>query len=143
MSYGNNAPQIFKIKHPEKYVGANNKNIVYRSNWEKIFMNYLDNSKQVKKWGSEEFCIEYTSPKDNKTHRYFPDFVVEMIDGRRLIIEIKPLSMYTKPKDNNNKFLVVEYAVNMSKFLAAQKLAKENGCEFVVLNEYDLGVKVK
>ena len=140
MSYGSSRPRKFKIKNPSKYAGNVN-NIVFRSSWEKIFMNYLDTSNLVKKWNSEELAIEYISPKDNKTHRYFPDFLVEMADGRRMIVEIKPRIFYEKPKDNNNRMVVLNYAINMSKFLAAQKLAKDNNCEFVILNEHDLGIK--
>lgn len=142
MSYGSNRPRKFKIKNPSKYAGDIS-NIVFRSSWEKIFMNYLDTSKLVKKWNSEELAIEYISPKDNKTHRYFPDFLVEMTDGRRMIVEIKPFNMANKPKDGSNRFLIIEYAVNYAKFLAAKKLAKDNNCEFVVLTEYDLGIKFK
>ena len=49
---------IFKPLNPQKYKG-NVKNIVYRSRWEKRFMNYCDRTKEIIEGGSEELSIFY------------------------------------------------------------------------------------
>jgi hypothetical protein len=67
----------FLPKNPSKYNG-NSKNIIYRSNWELRVMKYFDDHPNVIWWASEELPIPYVSPVDNKTHRYFPDFIVKI-----------------------------------------------------------------
>ena len=57
--------------------------IIYRSSWEKKFILWCESCKNVKHWGSECTYIKYFNPVDQKTHRYFPDFVVEMQDGNK------------------------------------------------------------
>ena len=58
----------YKPSHPKKYKGDPT-NIVYRSLWERKFMVYCDNNENVLEWQSEEFCIPYRSPMDNRVHR--------------------------------------------------------------------------
>ena len=68
---------IFKPKHPKKYIGDST-------------------------WASEEFCIPYISPLDNKRHRYYPDFLIQVkeADGKlkKYVIEIKPKKQTVEPK---------------------------------------------
>lgn len=104
-------------------------------------MGFLENSTEIKKWSSECFCVEYVSPKDNKTHRYFPDFILETVSGKKMVIEIKPYAMSVRPKSEANQLLVVEYAVNCAKWDACRRLCKPQGFEFQVLTEYELGLK--
>ena len=47
--------------------------------WERKFMK-CDLSESVIKWGSEETVVPYVSPLDNKIHRYFIDFYVQLRD---------------------------------------------------------------
>lgn len=90
----------FTPKNPSKYNG-NSKNIIYRSNWELRVMKYFDDHPNVIWWASEELTIPYVSPVDNKTHRYFPDFIVKMRlkDGKvtTYILEVKPLAQTKMP----------------------------------------------
>ena len=51
--------------YPKKYNG-DSKNIIYRSLWERKFMNYCDLNEAVKEWQSEEFWIPYISPVDKE-----------------------------------------------------------------------------
>ena len=74
---------IFKPKNPKKYIGDASQ-IICRSNWEREFCNYCDSNKNIVTWASEEFCIPYISPLDNKRHRYYPDFLIQVkeADGK-------------------------------------------------------------
>ena len=58
----------FKPKNPHKYKGDPT-NIIYRSSWELKLMKYLDERKDVVKWGSEEIIIPYRSPIDGRVHK--------------------------------------------------------------------------
>ena len=91
--------------NPKKYQG-NPSNIIYRSLWERKFMKWCDMNSDVIKWGSEETVIPYISPIDNKIHRYFVDFYIQVRtkDGelKSYLVEVKP-KKYTKPPDTNPK----------------------------------------
>ena len=86
---------IFKPNNPQKYKG-NVKNIVYRSSWEKRFMNYCDRTREIIEWGSEELSIFYRGV-DGKPHRYYPDFYMKLKDGKRYVIEVKPKRQCVPP----------------------------------------------
>jgi hypothetical protein len=81
----------FKPKRPKKYKGDPTQ-IVYRSLWEKKFMEYCDLTESIDQWQSEEFWIPYKNPLDNRTHRYFPDFFIKYKDKtgakRCMVIEL-------------------------------------------------------
>jgi len=101
----------YKPSYPKKYKGDPT-NIVYRSLWERKFMVYCDNNPSVIEWQSEEFCIPYRSPIDNKVHRYFPDFFIKYKDVsgkiKSSLIEIKPMRQCSpppKPKRQTKKYL--------------------------------------
>ena len=69
-------------------------------------MSYCDKNKNVVRYSSEEIVIPYVSPRDNKVHRYFPDFYVELITDsgiRKMIIEIKPDSQTRPPRNRKCK----------------------------------------
>ena len=114
----------YNPKNTEKYDGNLNK-ITYRSMWERRFMLYCDRSPKILKWSSEELHIPYISPKDNKYHNYYPDFVIETHDGRTIVVEIKP--WYQR-----------KYKVNVAKWDSAKEYCDQNGYEFVVLTEKEL-----
>ena len=88
----------------EKYQG-NPTNVIYRSLWERKFMKWCDLSESVIKWGSEETVVPYVSPLDNKIHRYFIDFYVQLRDKdgilKSYLVEVKP-KKYTKPPKTNH-----------------------------------------
>ena len=149
MSYGHKAHKgIFKPKNPSKYKGKVD-NIVYRSSWELRVMKWLDAHDQVIFWVSEELVIPYYSPVDEKMHRYFPDFVVRMRNNsgieKTYVWEIKPLAQTKQPvkRKRTQKFIneTVTYAINQSKWKAADIFCQKNGWEFVVLTEIELGIK--
>ena len=83
----------FKPKNYKKYTGDPTK-IVYRSLWERRFMQYCDDNNNIIEWGSEEIIIPYISPVDKKVHRYFPDFYIKVRESngsiQKYIIEVKP-----------------------------------------------------
>lgn len=136
----------FYPTNEKKYVG-DPKAIVARSSWERIFMIWCDKNPQITAWSSETVVIPYTSPLDGKTHRYFVDFIVRFVDkeGNQKIklIEIKPRAQRMEPKNKASKgyaAAVETYVVNQAKWRAAEEYARNNNWEFVVLDEYDLGL---
>ena len=84
---------LYKPSFPKKYQG-DVRNIVCRSTWERKFCQYCDINENILEWGSEEFWIPYKSPVDNRTHRYFPDFIIKVKEStgqiKTYVIEVKP-----------------------------------------------------
>ena len=135
--------------HPEKYKGDPT-NIIWRSLWERKFCVYCDSNTNIIEWQSEEFCITYRSPIDNKIHRYFPDFFIKYKDTdgkiKSSLIEVKPLRQTAppvKPKRQTKKYLseAFEYAKNQAKWQAAREYCKDRMWEFKVLTEKELNIK--
>jgi hypothetical protein len=139
----------YRPTHPEKYKGDPT-NIIWRSLWERKFCVYCDSNTNIIEWQSEEFCIPYRSPIDNKVHRYFPDFFIKYKDTdgkiKSSLIEVKPLRQTAppvKPKRQTKKYLseAFEYAKNQAKWQAAREYCKDRMWEFKVLTEKELGIK--
>ena len=139
----------YRPTHPEKYKGDPT-NIIWRSLWERKFCVYCDSNTNIIEWQSEEFCIPYRSPIDNKIHRYFPDFFIKYKDTdgkiKSSLIEVKPLRQTAppvKPKRQTKKYLseAFEYAKNQAKWQAAREYCKDRMWEFKVLTEKELGIK--
>ena len=90
---GESIKSIYKPSNPEKYQGNAN-NIICRSSWERRFCNWCDNNPNILKWASEEFSIPYVSPIDNRIHRYYPDYLIEVkeVSGKikKYVVEVKP-----------------------------------------------------
>ena len=137
----------FTPKNTSKYNG-NSKNIIYRSNWELRVMKYFDDHPNVIWWASEELPIPYVSPVDNKTHKYFPDFILKMRlkDGKvtTYILEVKPLAQTKMPvqKRKTKRFIqeAATYAINQEKWRAADLFCREHGWQFKVITEKELGL---
>ena len=134
---------------PSKYRG-NTTNIIYRSLWELKFMKYCDSNSNILYWGSEEVIVPYRSPIDNRYHRYFPDFYINVKEStgkiKRMIIEIKPQKQCVEPKVQKRKtksyvYQVCEYARNQAKWEAAKEFCEDRKWEFKVLTENELGIK--
>ena len=114
-------------------------------------MNYCDLTESVSEWQSEEFWIPYRSPKDNRVHRYFPDFFIKYRDGngkrRSVVIEVKPKKETKMPPTNPKKrtkswaYSVKTWAVNQAKWKAATEYCKDRNYEFKIMTEDDLGIK--
>jgi len=139
----------YKPENPEKYVGNSN-NIIYRSLLERRFMVFCDKTDSVLKWSSEELSIPYISPIDNRVHRYFVDFLIEVLEKtgntKIYLIEVKPSRQCVKPKDSENKkqrtFLKESktWLINNSKWDAASEFAKKQNWEFKIITEKILGI---
>ena len=138
----------YQPNNPLKYKG-NFRNIIYRSLWEKKFMKYCDSNQNILEWGSEEFCLPYRSPLDNKVHRYFPDFYIKVKEStgkiKKYIIEVKPQRQCIEPKPQKKKtrtyiYEVREYAKNQAKWKAAEEYCLDRGYEFKILTEKELGI---
>ena len=136
----------YKINNKEKYIG-NPSNIICRSLWERRVCKYLDENVNILKWGSEELSIPYYSPIDNKKHKYFPDFIVEMKNKngstKMVIIEVKPKKQKQppkKPKRKTKNYIneCVTYTVNEAKWDAANKFCKNRDWDFIILTEDDI-----
>ena len=134
---------------PRKYKGDPT-NIIFRSLWEKKFMNYCDKNKNVIEWNSEEIAIPYRSPLDNRIHRYFPDFYMKVRESngiiKNYIVEVKPLKQTAppkKPKRQTRGYIreAYEYARNQAKWKVAREYCKDRQWEFKVVTEKELGIK--
>ena len=138
----------YKPRFPKKYKG-NPTNIIYRSSWELKFMRYCDSNQNILEWGSEEFCLPYKSPLDNRIHRYFPDFYIKVREStgiiKKMIIEVKPKRQCMEPKKPKRKtrgyiYEVREYVKNQAKWKAAEEYCIDRGFEFKILTEDELGI---
>ena len=141
----------FSPKNPGKYVG-DYENIIYRSSWEKIFMNWCDNREEIKSWQSEEKCLWYYDPVTKKNRRYFPDFIIKYNKEGALVtemVEIKPhrevIGPPTNPKMKTKTWVsqVRTYITNQAKWDAAKKICEERGWNFRIVTEFELGIKPK
>jgi hypothetical protein len=139
----------FHPRNPEKYIG-DPRNIIYRSGWELKFMQWCDRSPNIIKYGSEEFCIPYYNPVKQRVCRYFPDFIIEVLESngkiQKYVIEIKPKKQTVPPTQGNKKTKtyineINTYAVNQSKWKAAQEFCKDNMIGFKIITEQELGIK--
>lgn len=139
----------FRPSNYHKYKGDPTK-VIYRSLWELKFMRYCDLTDNILEWSSEEICIPYISPKDNRTHRYFPDFYIKakQRDGSILksLIEVKPFKQTQKPnmkpkrKTKNWLNEIVTYGINQSKWKAAEEYCEDRMWKFQILTEKELGI---
>lgn len=136
---------LYKATNPKKYVGDYNK-IVYRSLLERRFMRYCDLNDDIEYWASEELAVRYFSPLDKKYHRYFPDFIIKTVKGKKFMIEIKPYRQSLKPKlpksgVKSKSFMreSFEYIKNQAKWGAAREYCDDHGMHFKIITEKELG----
>ena len=141
----------YKPDNPSKYRG-NVHNVIYRSLWERKFMVYCDRTISVIEWGSEEIVVPYKSPWDGRIHRYYPDFYckIKQQNGiiKKLVIEVKPKKQTKPPKEPKRKTKryineVKAWGVNSAKWKYATEWCDNNGMEFKILTEDDLGIRYK
>jgi len=139
----------YKPSNPQKYQGNPN-NIICRSSWERKFCMWADRKDSVVSWASEEINIPYISPKDNRVHRYYPDFLIKVKENnnriKTYVVEVKPKKQTLPPKKRKNitKSYIYEcqtYAVNQAKWKAASEFCKDNRIEFKIITEDELGIK--
>jgi hypothetical protein len=143
----------YLAKNPQKYYGDPNK-IIYRSSYEKRFMEWVDLHPNISKWGSEPIAISYMHPIKKKLHNYYVDFFVHVKNNEseiKYLVEVKPESQTEPPKQSilenkktgpaklnalkrYNKELET-YLINMSKFSSAKSFAETRGMKFIVCTE--------
>ena len=140
---------VFTPKNPKKYRG-NPTQIIYRSSWERKFMDYCDLKDSIVEWSSETTIVPYRYDIDGRMHRYFIDFriVVKEKTGnlQTYLVEIKPQKKTMPPKQPKRKtknyvYESMDYVKNQNKWTHARKYAQERGWKFIVLTETDLGIK--
>ena len=119
------------IKGCKKYFGPGP--IIYRSSWERKFVYWLEGCNNVIRWTSENIAIKYVWI-DGKVHTYYPDYYVEMRNGKRLVIEVKPYSQTQQPI-NENAYNIREWTKNCCKWKAAREFCAQNGLEFQIITE--------
>ena len=84
------------------------------------------------------------SPVDNRTHRYFVDFVLKVKDKngdlKTWMVEVKPKKQ-TKPPEVKKRVTkqyiteVTTWAVNEAKWKAATEYCADRGWKFVIFTE--------
>ena len=126
-------------------------NIVYRSSYERRAMIWADTNPAILKWSSEEVIIKYFDPTTNKTRKYYPDMLIELKNQdnqiKKYLIEIKPYRQ-TKPPNPSPKKKTrtwlnecATYEKNVAKWNAAKLFCEQNGLEFMIVSEKELGIK--
>jgi len=87
---------------------------------------------------------------DNRPHRYYPDFLIEVKESngkvKKYVVEVKPKKQTLPPKKKSRvtKTYLYEcrqYAVNQAKWKAASEFCLDNGVEFKIITEDELGIK--
>lgn len=97
-----------------------NKDIYFKSSWEKTALEYLDKNKDVVSFMYEPFSLAYYC--DFHKRHYTPDLLITYKDGTQKLVEIKP-SYY------------LDAGVNKAKFDSAQKYCNDKGIIFEVWTE--------
>ncbi len=107
-------------------------------------MSYLDRSKDVIEWSSEETIIPYYDPVKKKTRRYFMDFYVKQrnLSGEveELLVEVKPHKSTMPPKAVYGKRgrplkEAMTFVNNQAKWEAANKYCEKKGYKFFIATE--------
>ncbi len=134
----------------EKYEGDFT-SVRYRSLWERQVMKWADHNSDIVSWSSEEVVIPYRSTVDRKMHRYYMDFKLTYADGHTVLVEVKPLKQTKLPKKpvkkRSRRYIneVRTFAVNTSKWVAAEAYALDRGWAFEIWTEKTLkamGIKI-
>ncbi len=109
-----------------------------------MFCQYCERSPDIRWWTSEAFAIPYHNPFDGKDHSYFPDFLLFMEDGSKIIAEVKPKFQLVPPRKPRSKSPDVlrryqrdldTYRTNMLKIRAAKEFAERRGARYLLVTE--------
>jgi hypothetical protein len=103
-------------------------------------MTWLDYHTSVEWWNSEEVVVRYLSPIDKMPHRYFPDYLVKLLNDNKIyMVEVKPKKETCPPKPSKNKRKLLKealtYAKNSAKWDAARAYCAERGWKFLIMTE--------
>ena len=138
----------YRVKNYRKYKGDPT-GVIYRSLWEKKFMDYCDSNRQVIEWSSEEHIIPYKDPVQKKWRRYFPDFYMKVKEAngkiKTYLVEVKPKRQVEGPKPqkrHTKRYIseVMTFATNQAKWEAAQEYCNDRLWEFKIITERELKV---
>ena len=142
-------PKKWKPLHPEKYEGDPT-NIIVRSSWERRFLNWCDKNSTIISYSSEEFFIPYISAlTPEKPRRYFPDAKIKVRTPNGIktyVVEIKPNKEKYPSTSKVKKTYLAEtetFIINQCKWKYAKVWCKQRGYEFIILDEYDLGISIR
>lgn len=138
----------YNVVNYKKYDGDPT-NVIYRSSWERIVLNWLDLSQNVVSFSSEEVVIPYYDETQQKMRRYFMDIkaTFRMKDNslKTYLVEIKPFKETQPPRNIKNKRVLMEalatYQTNQCKWRAAKAYCEERGWHFMIVTEYEIGIK--
>lgn len=140
--------RIFTPLYPDKYTGDPT-NIIMRSSWETRFASWVDKNPQILKWNSEETVVPYRCPTDNKIHRYYVDFKIQVKGKddllRTYLVEVKPAKQTVPPVypgKRTQRYLTesLTYLKNQAKWAAATEYCKDRGWQFKIITEHELGL---
>lgn len=96
------------------------KTLGYRSGLEEKLYKILDQHDDVMSFYSEPFNIDYIHK--GQAHKYTPDLIVNFMDGRRQVWEVKPSNQ-------------TDLEMNKNKWRAAEEACKIRGWSFEVFTE--------
>ena len=150
-------------KYKDKVLKLNSQGgVFYRSSWEKKIITWLDNKKEIIKWGSECLRIPYqmthvvNGDLRVKEHSYYPDYYYEikLSDGsiKCVVAEVKPKAEYndaimftegkfqTPDKTSLKKLQSLEYKFKMAqknaeKWQTMIKWCEKKGYDFIIITE--------
>lgn len=156
---------IYRVVNKEKYIGNNIAKVICRSTWENGVAKYCDHNPSVVKWAIESVVIPYYDTLFLKSRKYFIDFYIELQNGDKYLIEIKPHHQTTPPVNYKNRYKEIQqiisesvephkiannprlqgkykstvtYAKNYDKWFTADKYATKLGMKFKVWTEHTL-----
>lgn len=92
----------------------------YKSSYELLLMNELDNLDIVLNWSYEKCSIPYID--QNKQRRYIPDFIVNLTTNLKFMIEVKPKKLHGR---------------NLLKIEAGNLYCQENNMKYVLWEPCD------
>lgn len=98
----------------------------YRSGWELALMKWFDVEPTVISYSYESVKIPYVNNvRSRRVRNYLPDFLVELVGGRQILVEVKPSKK-------------LGHAQVKKKLAAAQVWCAERGIDLQVITEIDL-----
>lgn len=120
--------------HKKGYVYSNKLgvDVFYRSSWEKATVEWLDENTKIKTFIYEPFVITYSQKESERLNKrsYVPDFLVEYVDGRKELWEIKPAVYADSAKVKQKQMAAEEYCrangIDAYKLLTKQTLEEMN-----------------
>lgn len=89
-------------------------------------MQWLDADETVKTYSYEQTIIPYVSnARTGKVRKYYPDFLIEYVDGKRVMAEVKPSKKVTQ-------------ATVVKKLKAAREWCLAHSVTLEVITEHEL-----